>query len=686
MDTLLHMIAEGRFIRQRMGVAVALLGAVTVVHGVPSPESHLREQVNHLVDLGYEDPQQALASLRALEARLAQSAASRRIIEAGIGLVAADSGLSDEARKAIEELDRSIPTVGPIAHADSLLVRADLEASENQTQKSISDIEAAVAAYAPLCDPAIAPDVRGCNPFNWFYANMFAGVYVSEQDAHSSASIYLAAAQNIAEHANRPDLEARALAFTARLAQADGNSELSDRILNRAEVLAAQSRETSAQEFVDIFRSLVLKARGNLVGALKALQQAQEIARRAGHRRRTNDLIVDVVELELQQGHPDIALTEIDHALTNFESRHVGYMKETLSSDRIVALLKLGRLQEAKQTLPALLDALDTKAGPAERSGYVNEVGEALVNAGELDVAVALFNRERQAILVGSDRHFEHLILDHQAQLQSEQLLQRRNEISWWSKTGVVALLLLLIVGAVVPWQRYRNRRLELANDALRDQSERDPLTSLLNREGLLRGLRASARFDAFAGTLLLVDIDHFKKINDTLGHAGGDAVLREIAQRLQSCVREGDFVVRWGGEELVVAVLQPTFDADALVDRIMQSITTVPVSFQNRTIHVSASIGYGNFPLDETKRSLSFDESLAIADAGMYYAKRNGRSSAVRITELPIGLLADLGGLPAAVESEVSTGAVRLTIKRVAGKVADPVALTQHSVEVPVG
>jgi diguanylate cyclase (GGDEF)-like protein len=660
---------KGHSLRRRIVAAAGLLLIAVSPRCEPASANRLQDQVNRLVDLGYEQPQISLDALRALENGSPPGADSRRIIEAGIGLVAADSGLSEDAHRAIDELDRLAPVVGAMAHADALLVRADLENELDQTQRGIADITAAVSAYAPFCDPALTRDVRGCNPFNWFYANMFAGVGVSGQGEHGSgsAAAYFAAAQDIAEHANRPDQEARALAFMAKLVQDDGNADLSDRILQHSELLSDQSGNTSAREFVMSFRSLILQARGDLSGALRALQEAQEIAKQAGHRRRSNDLIIHVVELELKQGHSELALSHIDRALANFDGRHVDYMKENLDADRIIALLSIGKVEDAQRALPALLHALDAKVDLAERSGYVNRIGEALFGASQPDAAKALFDRERQAILAGSDRHFERLVLDRQAALQGAQLTQRHHEIRWWSTAGISAMLLLAIAGTIVRRQRARNRRLARANDALRDQSERDPLTSLLNREGLLRILRASARCDAFTGTLLLLDIDHFKRINDTLGHAGGDVVLQEVARRLQSCLREEDLIVRWGGEELVVAVLSPQFDADALVDRIMHSITTAAVSFQQRTIQVSASIGYGTFPLDASHRKLSFDESLAIADAGMYYAKRHGRSSAVRITALPIDLLADLGGLPAAIEREASTGAVSLVVKRAA-------------------
>jgi hypothetical protein len=111
--------------------------------------------------------------------------------------------------------------------------------------------------------------------------------------------------------------------------------------------------------------------------------------------------------------------------------------------------------------------------------------------------------------------------------------------------------------------------------------------------------------------------------------------------------------------------VLSTPFDADALVDRVMHSLAAAPVAFQQRSIGVSASIGYATFPLDDPAQPLSFDESLAVADAGMYYAKRHGRRAATRITALPRSLLADLGGLPAAVDIEAARGAVRLAIRR---------------------
>ncbi len=664
----MHLKKSGllRFRRFRAVVAPALLAACGLAHAKPVDEQALQHEVNNLVDAGNEQPQVALAQLKSLKVRHGAEPDMHRIIETGIGLVAADNKLDDEVQAAIAELETLVPSAGSLAHADAMLVRTDSGFMAGESQKSIANALADIAAYAPFCDSAIAHDMRRCNAFNWFYANFWAGVLVSMQESRGSSAMYLSSAREIAQRTGRPDMEARALSLMAELAQSEGNGALSQRLLQRASVLAAQSQQASAEEFVDLFTSQVLTERGDLAGALEPLRQAQAVATRAGHRQRLNDLAINMIELELKLHWAKQALSDIEHTRPLIAAGDGGWIR-TLAADRILALLQLRRMEEARRLLPDLLDSLDGNLGLVERSDYVDSIGEALADAGDTEGATRLFERERPSIRAGSNRHFEQRMLDRQAQLQAAQLSQRRAEIRGWSLAGAVALILLLAAGGAIPWLRHRNRRLARANDALRNQAERDPLTGLLNRDGLMRGLGERGCIDVFTGTLLLVDIDHFKSINDTLGHAGGDAALQQVCARLQSCLRDGDFVVRWGGEELVVAVLKAPFDADALVDRIMQSLAAAPVAFQQRSISVSASIGYACFPLDGAVKPLSLDEALAVADAGMYYAKRNGRRAAVRITRLPHELLADLGGLAAAVERETSRGGVDLRVRRLA-------------------
>ncbi|MBW8757630.1 MAG: GGDEF domain-containing protein [Burkholderiales bacterium] len=645
------------------GAAAWAVGCATAA--AAEPATTLQRQVNQAVDLAYEEPLRGLATLRALDASPGRPAEQHRIIQAGIGLIAADHAMADDAAAAVDALERLSKEVGPLAHADALLVRADLEMEMGDTIQGSRDIVAAIGGYAPYCDAAMAADRLRCNDFDWFYANMFAGVTLDSAATRGTAGMYLQTAGAIAHRADRPDLEARAAIYSAQVAQEENNLEMSDRLLQRADVLATRSRDASAQEFVKMFIGFVRQDRNDLAGAQAQLEAAMAIASGAGHARRMVELAAFMSQLDMRQGRPERALQRIQRAMPQVEHGHLEGLKQQLVTNQVLALLQMHGVEEGRRVLRSLLDTLDARSTAADRGEIIGKLGNALAAAGDEDGAMKLFQREQQSLFAGRNKQFERTMLDRQAELGARQQAERRAELRRWAALGACVVALLLAATAAVSWMRLRNRRLARANDALRDQSERDPLTGLLNRDGLLRGLRERGRLDEFAGTLLLIDIDHFKNINDTLGHAGGDAVLREAAARLQACVREGDLVVRWGGEELVVAILSSPFDGDALVDRILHSLAASPIAFQQRTVSVSASIGYASFPLDGDAAPMTFDEALAVADAGMYYAKRNGRRAAVRIARLPRELLVDLGGLPAAVERGASRGSIELRVRR---------------------
>jgi len=134
-----------------------------------------------------------------------------------------------------------------------------------------------------------------------------------------------------------------------------------------------------------------------------------------------------------------------------------------------------------------------------------------------------------------------------------------------------------------------------------------------------------------FAGSLLLVDIDHFKHINDDHGHATGDVVLVEVARRLNAAVRDEDLVVRWGGEEfLVLADTLGSEHADQLAARVLASVGATPVLVENQALWVTVSIGYACFPLPPHGVPLQWEQAVNLADMALYTAKSQGRNRAV--------------------------------------------------------
>jgi diguanylate cyclase (GGDEF)-like protein len=165
------------------------------------------------------------------------------------------------------------------------------------------------------------------------------------------------------------------------------------------------------------------------------------------------------------------------------------------------------------------------------------------------------------------------------------------------------------------------------ARDALQHQASHDHLTGLWNRRMVLhqleRELRRSAR-DRSELAVVLVDIDHFKRINDTYGHAAGDAVLQQVAGRLRAVVRSHEYLARYGGEEFLI--LLPgctTDDAVGVAERARASIAADPVLAGGQPVSARISLGVAS------TGASGYDPAVLIADAdaALYQAKAGGRN-----------------------------------------------------------
>jgi diguanylate cyclase (GGDEF)-like protein/PAS domain S-box-containing protein len=166
------------------------------------------------------------------------------------------------------------------------------------------------------------------------------------------------------------------------------------------------------------------------------------------------------------------------------------------------------------------------------------------------------------------------------------------------------------------------------AQQQLLHLARHDPLTGLPNRTLLYEALKEAiltAHKDGWAVSLLLIDIDYFKNVNDTLGHSIGDALLREFSDRLAKCVRPGDTVGRLGGDEFAVIVLTPreSRGATEVAERIKTALQA-PLVLDYQDIQVTASIGIASYPMDTE----DFDGLIRYADAAMYEAKASGRDT----------------------------------------------------------
>lgn len=165
-----------------------------------------------------------------------------------------------------------------------------------------------------------------------------------------------------------------------------------------------------------------------------------------------------------------------------------------------------------------------------------------------------------------------------------------------------------------------------------------DPLTRLLNRRGLEDALHVSLARAARAGTpttAIMVDIDHFKRINDSFGHETGDQVLRAIAGVLERVSRAGDVVSRIGGEEFLLILPDTSVSAArVLAERIRSAIGDRPLLVEQQRIPVTVSLGVAGSLGD-----VDLDTLSAEADRAMYLAKRGGRNRVAVVENRPVRL-----------------------------------------------
>jgi diguanylate cyclase (GGDEF)-like protein len=194
---------------------------------------------------------------------------------------------------------------------------------------------------------------------------------------------------------------------------------------------------------------------------------------------------------------------------------------------------------------------------------------------------------------------------------------------------GVVALTAIVAVRQLTALQENRRLLVELRHAAATDH-----LTGVASRAQFFATAEAAlspTRRQTDTTGLLMIDVDHFKHVNDTHGHADGDTVLQHITARILGAVRAGDLVARYGGDEIVVLLPScPETAQSEIAERITRAVRDTPIPGTNAPIHVTVSIGGSR---SDTASTLA--DALARADRALYRAKHNGRNNWTIDTQL---------------------------------------------------
>ncbi|MGY3038417.1 diguanylate cyclase (GGDEF)-like protein [Rhodanobacter sp. TND4EL1] len=287
--------------------------------------------------------------------------------------------------------------------------------------------------------------------------------------------------------------------------------------------------------------------------------------------------------------------------------------------------------------------------GVLERADRYREALAELRKADTLESDLTRQQRQK-AVLELQEKYAAERQAQQIAQLSAQNALKQAElAAESWRNRLWAALALMLAIGSTVLMRSIRrtrqaNRSLAVANASLAEQSTTDPLTGVANRrhvQQLLQRLQQpprrrrsnSGEHEHSCISLLLLDLDFFKQINDGQGHASGDAVLVTVAQRLCHLLRQDDTVARWGGEEFVLVLPHtPASALPALARNVLDAIAGTPIPTGDRDIQVTASLGAVSFPMFPNQ---DWEAALAVADLALYQAKSGGRNRAICLTRV---------------------------------------------------
>jgi diguanylate cyclase (GGDEF)-like protein len=442
-----------------------------------------------------------------------------------------------------------------------------------------------------------------------------------------------------------------------------------------------------AQDWVALSRGnntlgIVLDGQGDAQGQRRTFELALDYARRAHAQTDEVLMLANMADFFLKTGDYETALEYAERALPLARELNDPSSETVALANIGLSHISMGHLELGKRLMHDAI-AIDERRGSATGvSDLYRELGVYLEKAGDVGGAVAAYhthrrmatgilrNDQQKAILAMQEQYdADHrtralALLNRENQIKAEQLRRRDLQQGLWWLLAAAFVLSFAVVALLYRRVRQTNQRLATSNEMLKVQSERDPLTGLANRRHFQAVMRQLAADGKLSGTVYLIDIDHFKNVNDRHGHGAGDTVLVEVAQRLRETLREQDLIVRWGGEEFLVVVqaLAPE-QVDALAQRMLSVLDRAAVVVDAHRIAVTASIGFATFPIGPASLRVSWERAINLVDTAMYLAKAHGRNRAYGVRLLQACDEASLDAITRSLETAWRDGQVALTL-----------------------
>ena len=620
-------------------LALLLLGLAL---STPLAAASLADTLDKLERQGREAPDVALRALQQLPLSAPKEQFQRRITQ---GLIYAANGRALEARTSAEGLRQADPAV----HGDAGLVAADMVLAQLAQVEAKPD-RAASHAQAGLerLELSCAREGSPCDWRHQWQLQMLASGAARARGLEDEAQRMAQAALHTAKSGK--DAYRQTVSLVGLAAQAIHAEQLdqADRLLRQARGLADQTNEPSLKVRVLMLTSQLQGARNDAVGMQGHLREALALAQSAHLTRHAVTILINLSDLELKAHRPAQAIQALEQAQSSMAALKDKRLEATLKHNLGMARLALGQVAAGKRDIEAGLTLWEGSGAREELASSLQEYSEALAKAGDTAGALSAYHRERKLKneALAADREASlsalHSRFNKDAQKREIELQARENAVQkalldnhqarqrLWAWLAVVALLIMVILMLLLRRMRQTQRLLRRRQDDLRVQSEQDSLTGLGN--------------------------------NDEHGHGAGAVVLQEVARRLKALIGPTDVVGRWGGEEFAIHLAQATPQRTAEVaDAVLQAIGGRPVLLPSVALRVTASVGFGTYPLPQAALHVAWEQALNLADMALYLAKSQGRNQALGLAAVQAETPEALAEIESDFESATRLGKAQL-------------------------
>jgi diguanylate cyclase (GGDEF)-like protein len=421
--------------------------------------------------------------------------------------------------------------------------------------------------------------------------------------------------------------------FDRAIAQLDSARSLGTRLGDEAALVETEERIAD-----------VADRRGDRIEERRASLAGLGHAKRSGSSKWLELALVNLGDSYLKTRDFAESLKYSKEALPIMERTHHRDDEQTTLFNEGLAYIGLGSIKAGQKLAEASITDALAGSDLLDAKELLREYADALEHAGYLMMAIQVYHRYDEVSEKFMTNTRQRAFLELSAQFDDErkarelELLRRDNALKvaemreqrLRQQLILAGALFIAFVCAALVWAF---ARVSKVNERLRFSSEHDPLTGLSNRRYFNEQVLALEGSRPVGGCVLLADLDHFKRINDTYGHPAGDAVLAAMSQRLSAALRVDDKLVRWGGEEFL-AVLEPMTpsQADSTAERLLQAVRSEPVMWNGQSIRCTISIGYANFPMAGSATDITLDSAISLVDKALYVAKRRGRDRACLI------------------------------------------------------